>query len=108
MPIESREKVMETEIPAYSLNRNFYNLTMGWSNSVLNTRVGINNIFNKGWRTGEISAISPYLSEHTITYGTSFHQRINISLTYTIGYGKKVKVGNEDREQTSAASAILK
>lgn len=37
-----------------------------------------------------------------------YHSCINISATYTFGYGKKVQRGNEVGVQSGASSAILK
>ena len=41
-------------------------------------------------------------------FGTNSHARLNLSVTYTFGYGKKVQRGNEVGEQSGASSAILK
>lgn len=38
----------------------------------------------------------------------SAHRNIQLSATYTFGYGKKIRRGNEVRAQGNAASAIVK
>ena len=105
---ESRKKSMDSESPTIQTGRNFHSLTVGWSNSAWNVRVGVRNIFNKGWKSGEISTVSHNFAERITTYGTSCHPSLTLSVTYTVGYGKKVKRGNEDPEHSNAASAILK
>ncbi|ROS83902.1 hypothetical protein EEL34_13705 [Muribaculaceae bacterium Isolate-039 (Harlan)] len=51
---------------------------------------------------------SPLYTEYRENIGTSSHFRINITATYTFGYGKKVQRGNEVGEQSGANSAIIK
>jgi len=66
------------------------------------------NVFNKGWSSAEIVTESPLYTEYRENIGTSSHPRINITATYTFGYGKKVQHGNEVGEQSGASSAIMK
>lgn len=66
------------------------------------------NVFNKGWSSAEIVTESPLYTEYKENVGTSSHPRINVAVTYTFGYGKKVQRGNEVGEQSGASSAIMK
>lgn len=66
------------------------------------------NIFNSNWDTSDRYIHSPLYAEHLTTYGTDSHARLNLSVTYTFGYGKKVKRGNEVGKQSSVRSAIMK
>ena len=52
--------------------------------------------------------MTPLYSETQFVNGNNFHRRLNLSVTYTFGYGKKVNRGNEVGEQYGAASAIMK
>lgn len=65
-------------------------------------------MFRKGWQTSSTTMNSEYYSEHSVIYGTLYHAGINISVTYTIGYGKKVQRGNEVGEQSGTSSGIMK
>ncbi len=105
---ENRQKWMDSETPTIFTCRNYHSLTVGWSNSTWNLRVKANNLFNKGWKEGETYTTSPLFAEYMTTYGTTYHPSVDISVTYTIGYGRKVKNDNEVSGQSSAASAILK
>ena len=105
---QSPGKLMFTSSPQIHKNRNFHSLSIGWANSKWNVRVMAANFFNKGWCSADIVTESPLYTEYQENIGTSSHPRINITATYTFGYGKKVQRGNEVGEQSGASSAILK
>ena len=88
--------------------RYYYGLTAGWSNSDWNIRLSAYNMFNKGWKNSVWEVNTPLYSEVRTNYGNYNHPRINLSVTYTFGYGKKVQRGNEVGEQSGASSAIMK
>lgn len=87
---------------------NYHRLAIGWSDSNWNLRLTAANIFNKGWVSETERLQSEWYSPISSTYGPEFHGRINITATYTFGYGKKVTPGNEVGEQGSTSSAIIK
>lgn len=89
-------------------SRNFHSIEGGWSNYNWNVRFTAANLFNKGWVGGRLHMSSDFYSENRINYGTYFHSRLNISVTYTIDYGKKVQRNNEVGEQSGTSSGILK
>ena len=105
---QSPGKQMFTSSPQIYKDRNFHSLTVGWANSDWNVRVMAANFFNKGWNSADIFTESPLYTEYRENIGTSSHFRINITATYTFGYGKKVQRGNEVGEQSGANSAIIK
>ena len=65
-------------------------------------------MFNKGWKNSAWEIHTPLYGEVRTNYGNYLHPRINLSVTYTFGYGKKVQRGNEVGAQQGADSAILK
>ena len=105
---QSPGKQMFSSSPQIYKDRNFHSLTVGWANSDWNIRVMAANVFNKGWSSAEIVTESPLYTEYKENIGTSSHPRINVAVTYTFGYGKKVQRGNEVGEQSGASSAIMK
>lgn len=105
---QSPDKQIFTTSPQIHKNRNFHSLTVGWANSDWNIRVMAANFFNKGWSSAEIVTESPLYTEYRENIGTSSHPRINLAVTYTFGYGKKVQRGNEVGEQSGTSSAIIK
>ena len=80
----------------------------GWSKSDLNVRVGISNPFRTSWASATKEFITPLYKEHLVSYGTSAHFNLNFSITYILGYGKRISRSNEVGEQSRSASAILK
>lgn len=89
-------------------DRAFYQVQGGWSNANLNIRLSAINIFRGDWLAATRTLTSPLYSETMSQGGTNFHRRINLSVTYTFGYGKKLNRTNEVGEQPPAPSAILK
>lgn len=86
----------------------FYQLVAGWHNSNWNVKLTLANMFRNNWNGGSNKLKSPSYDQLVTLYGHNFHQRINLSVTYTIGYGKKIKQGNEVGAQEGVGSAILK
>ena len=105
---QSAQKFMFEDSPVTYKSRDFYSISAGWANADWNIRLTANNIFNFQWDTADRYIQAPLYSEHRTTYGTNSHARLNLSVTYTFGYGKKVQRGNEVGEQRGAASAIIK
>ena len=89
-------------------NRHYYGLTAGWSDANWNISLSAYNMFNKGWKNSVWELHTPLYGEVRTNYGNYNHPRINLSVTYTFGYGKKVQRGNEVGAQQGADSAILK
>ena len=104
---KKRFKELQNESNILQTGRNEYKIAGGWSNGALNLRLTASNIFSKGWRRFTREFRSPYYSENRITYASTYPPRVTLSVTYTFGYGKKVKRGNEIGEQQGASSAIL-
>ena len=80
----------------------------GWGDSNWNIRLSMSNLFRNNWQGATQELSSPYYSQVINEYGTSYHQRMNISVTYTLGYGKKVNQNNEIGKQSGVNSAIMK
>ena len=94
--------------PEFSYERNYYSLKGGWSNSRLNISLSAINVFNRGWNNTTVITESEYFHQESVDLNYGYHPRLNLMLTYTIGYGKKVRRNNELGTQQSAPSSILK
>lgn len=105
---QTAQKMMFSDSPTIYRSRDYYYVTVGWSKSDLNIRLTAYNMFNSHWDRSDLYVDSPLYKEHKVNFGTSYHARINLSVTYTFGYGKKVQRGNEVEGQSGASSAILK
>lgn len=86
----------------------FYQVLAGWSWANWNVRASVMNLFRDNWLCATNISSTPLYSETRFVDGNNFHRRLNLSVTYTFGYGKKVQHGNEVGEQAGANSAILK
>lgn len=102
-----RVKKLNVESGVVQRDRNTYSVTAGWSNGDFNLRLTASNIFNTGWLRYTREFTSSLYSESRRVYAPTAHPTINLSVVYTIGYGKKVKRGNEVGEQSGPSSAIL-
>lgn len=104
----TKQKSMFSNSPVVHCSRDYYGIEAGWGNSKLNVSLTAYNLFKSGWDSAERDVNTPLYTEHRTNIGTSSHSRINLSVTYTFGYGKKVQHGNEIGEQQGASSAIIK
>ena len=88
--------------------RNFHMFSVGWGNGTWHANLEARNIFNRGWRSETRVKNCPLYSEYLQLYSPWAHPSICLSLTYTIGYGKKIQRGNEVSGQGSTPSAFIK
>lgn len=93
---------------AWYRDRNYWSMGAGWSKNNLNARLTLINIGRNDWRCASLDTTSPNYSEHITRFGTTAHQRINLAVTYTFGYGKKLTPENEIEAPSGASSAILR
>lgn len=84
-----------------------YVIEGGWGNGTWVVSLSARNIFNTGWKSSTWERPTPLYSEWQNVYDPSSHANLRLSVTYTIGYGKKVRRGNEVGAQESGSSAIL-
>lgn len=104
----SPEKELQEKTNAIYSKRSLYFIGAGWSHKNLKIRLTANNLFRTGWNAAKSKMTSTYYTSDITEYDTKFHQYVNISVNYTINYGKKVQQGNEVGEQSGASSAIIK
>ena len=105
---QTRSLTVQGNRAAVYRDRDFYQILGGWSHSNWNIRISAMNLFRNDWLCSTTMLSAPLYSEKQFVDGNNFHRRLNLSVTYTFGYGKKVKQGNEVGEQYGAASAIMK
>jgi len=72
-----------------------YWLMTGWGNASWTVSAFLINPFRNHWRSDEMSIDTPNYSMHSTTISVNEHRRINLSVTYSFGYGKKVQRGND-------------
>lgn len=89
-------------------NKNDWYVTVGWSNSNWNIRANIINLTRWNWQSATQEMHSEWYDTFEKFYNGQSHALIQLSATYTFGFGKKVKRDNEPGVSGSAASGILK
>lgn len=85
-----------------------YQIEIGWGKNGWNISASAYNFVHTSWEDIRETLTSEYYSFDRTTFGTQYHTRYAISVTYTIGYGKKVQRKNEISGSGTAGSAILK
>lgn len=92
----------------WAKSKNDWYLTVGWANSDWNVRADLINFTRWNWRSSIFEMHSRYYDTREQKYDGSSHAFIQLSATYTFGFGKKVKRDNEPGVSVSASSGILK
>ena len=78
----------------------------GWGNSAWMVSAFIINPFRSHWRGNIMMIDTPYYSMHNTTINVNEHRRINLTVAYTFGYGKKVQRGNDINGASDVKSSI--
>lgn len=89
-------------------SKNAYTAIVGWGNSSWSFQAQIANLFRWNWRSGTTMLKSKNYDSVQTVYNPDNHCFIYVSATYTFGFGKKIKIGNEASQMSGAGSAILK
>lgn len=85
----------------------YYSLQAGWSNSIWNIQLRVVNFARWNWESDRSVMHSPYYDKTEQTYSINDHALARLAVTYTFGFGKKVKRGDEASQQGGVASGIL-
>lgn len=101
-------KYQETNSGIISRAPSNYQIQFGWGQGAWNIKASAYNFFHTSWQDYKETLSSEYYSFDRTTFGTQHHSRYSVSVTYTIGYGKKVQRNNEISGSGTAGSAILK
>ncbi len=98
----------------YSLNDTFYRgksayqFKMGCRIKDWNISVAAVNIFRKSWIDQTSDLKSEYFDQYNTVYNSSSHRYVNVTASYTFGFGKKIKRDNELKTVEAGSSAIMK
>lgn len=82
-------------------------ITIGWSNSDWNVRADFIDFSRWNWRSAKQVMRSKYYDTTEIMLNGQSHALIQLSATYTFGFGKKVSRDNEPGVSGTASSGIL-
>lgn len=88
--------------------KNDWQLSIGWAKGNWNVITNVVNMTRWNWRADLNKMHSKYYCVNEQLYNGNNHALIQISATYTFGYGKKIKNDNEPSVSGNASSGILK
>lgn len=83
-------------------------LQAGWSNSVWNLQLQLFDFARWNWKSNKSFMHSQYYDLIEQTYSINDHALAKLTVTYTFGFGKKVRHGDEATQQSGVNSGILK
>lgn len=98
----------------YSLNETsikgkpMYQFKIGWTNGNWNLSASAVNIFRRSWITSTSCLKSQWFDQYSTNYSADSHQFVSLTASYTFGFGKKVKRGDEVQTMDAGGSAIMK
>ena len=88
-------------------SKNDWYITVGWSNSNWNVRADLIDFSRWNWKSSIQEMHSKYYDTFQQFYDGQSHALIQLSATYTFGFGRKVQRDNEPGVSGSASSGIL-
>ncbi len=91
----------------WSIRKNMYSLNIGWGNQDWNVSASIANPFTWNWISATNIINSQYYDSAQTSYNPDNHCYIKVNISYTVGFGKKIKRNGEVTRQNGAGSAIL-
>lgn len=103
----TRNHAMNQMTGGYNTNRSNYQMQVGWANGSWNIGLSVNNFLRYRYDDGWGILNTPLYSKKIISYSSNAHAYMMFSATYTFGYGKKIKRGNEIEAIESVGTAIM-
>ncbi|MGI6222510.1 MAG: hypothetical protein ACOYJG_02755 [Prevotella sp.] len=88
-------------------SKEIYYASIGWGNSTWKVSAQIANPFSWHWMRANNDMTSKFFDRRQTVHGTDSHCYVKLGITYVIGFGKKVKQGDDASRQRGAGSAIL-
>ncbi len=92
----------------WNRTKNDWYIAIGWACSDWNVKANFINFTRWNWRNARQEMHSNYYSTYEQIYNGSSHALVQLSATYTFGFGKKVKRDDEPSVSGTASSGILK
>ena len=92
----------------WTLQKDVFVVQAGWSNGRWNIIMTAQNLQRWNWRASHDTMSSTNYSVSRWTSNASRHAFVQLSATYTFGFGKKINHNNDISKQSGASSGILK
>lgn len=92
----------------WTKNKDGFIIQAGWSNESWNILLSANNLQRWNWKSSNQTMRSEAYSINKRIFNADNHAFVQLSVSYTFGFGKKVDRGNDISRQSGASSGILK
>uniref|UniRef100_UPI0025882AB9 hypothetical protein n=1 Tax=Xylanibacter rodentium TaxID=2736289 RepID=UPI0025882AB9 len=85
-----------------------YSVSAGWSSRGWNIQLSVVNPFQSSWKLSEDTLTTRWYDNKMTQFGSDYHRRISLTVTYTFNYGKKVSQTGELSGEKNISTSILK
>lgn len=85
-----------------------YAVTAGWSAKGWNVNISIANFLHNSWQTSHDTFASRWYDSRLTQFGTDFHRRISLTVSYTFNYGKRVRQNQAIESSGEVSTSILR
>lgn len=85
-----------------------YSAGAGWSSHGWNVQLSLVNLFQSSWRLSKDSLTTRWYDSCVTQYGSEYHRRISLSVTYTFNYGRKINQSGELNGEKNISTSILR
>ena len=85
-----------------------YSAGAGWSSQRWNIQLSLVNIFRSSWKISKDTLTTHWYDSSVTQFGSEYHRRISLSVTYTLNYGKKINQSGELIGEKNISSSILR
>lgn len=86
---------------------NTHYIAGSWGNGSWNVQLSVHNFLNWGWKSSTTELDMDWFSQRTAELDGGNHFALNLSVSYTFGYGKKVSRSERSTRIGGGSSAIL-
>lgn len=104
----SRSSYIDGETSFLSKIPSEYSMNLGWASKGWNIQISLANLLRSSWSTFNETFNSKYYNSNQTHFGSTYHRRINITVSYTFNYGKRINPGSEIQSTNEISSSILK
>lgn len=91
----------------YGVTPNYYSFTVGWSNGDLNVSASALNPFRTSYKFYKMITSTPNYYSLQYGYSSQYRQCFDITVSYSLSYGKKLQRGYESKAIKGVGSGIL-
>ncbi len=84
-----------------------YSVGAGWASGGWNLQLSVVNPFQSSWELSKDRLSTRWYDSRVTQFGSDYHRRISLSVTYTFNYGKKVNQTGELSGDRNISTSVL-